>query len=182
MLRISTGSAKNKSLETPEIEGYRAVQEVAKMAVFSIIGENITGKSCLDLFSGSGNMGIEALSRGADFCTFVDENPLAITTIEKNLFKCNFFENFDIYRKNALKFVTTTDKKYDVVFLDPFYQDKTNRHLIKSLSRICNDNAYIFFFHASDYDLSVDLLGSDLEIVSQRRFGKSSVSQLTKKV
>ncbi|NMB70358.1 methyltransferase [candidate division WWE3 bacterium] len=182
MLRISTGIAKNKSLETPEIVGFRAVQEIAKMAVFSIIGNDIADKTCLDLFSGSGNMGIEALSRGAGFCTFVDENPLAITTIEKNLFKCGFFENFDIYRKNVLKFVNSTDKRYDVIFLDPFYQDKTNKHLIKSLPRICNDNAYIFFFHASDYDLSLDAVDSGLKIVSQRRFGKSSVSQLTKKV
>lgn len=181
MLRITAGSAKNKPLETPEIEGYRAVQEVAKMAIFSIIGEDIQGKKCLDLYAGSGNMGIEALSRGAEYCTFVDENPEAIKTIEKNLFSCSFFENFEVKRKNALKFVTSTEDTFDYIFLDPFYADQTNKHLIKSLSRICNNKAQIFFLHASDYSIEKDLQDTDLEVASIRRFGKSSISQLTKK-
>ena len=182
MLRVSSGTAKNKKLETPEIEGYRAVQEVAKMAVFSIIGDKIENAECLDLFAGSGSMGIEALSRGAAYCTFVDENPLAIATIEKNLFKCNFFENFEIYRKDALKFVNATSKTYDLIFLDPFYQNQSNRHLIKGLARICNENTYIFFFHANDYDLEPHPTDSGLEIAGRRRFGKSAITQLTKKV
>lgn len=180
MLRISAGKAKNKQLITPDIEGYRAVQEVAKMAVFAIIGDKIEDKNCLDLFAGSGNMGIEALSRGAGYCTFVDENPDAILAIEKNLFNCNFFDNFDIQRKNALKFVTSTDQTYDYVFLDPFYADQTNRHLLKNLGRICREYCNIFFFHASDYTLKDDLTATGLELLSERRFGKSSISQLTK--
>jgi 16S rRNA (guanine966-N2)-methyltransferase len=181
MLRITAGSAKNKQLLTPEIEGYRAVQEIAKMAVFSIIGDKLEGRLCLDLYAGSGNMGIEALSRGAAHCTFVDENPEAILVIEKNLFNCNFFENFDLERKNALKFVTATDKVFDYIFIDPFYADQSNRHLLKSLSRICNKNTSIFFFHSSDYNLKEALPSDDLEIARERRFGKSSISQLTKK-
>ena len=61
-LRITTGSAKNKKLVAPELPGFRAVQEIAKSSMFSIIGDQVEGAVCLDLFAGSGNLGIEALA------------------------------------------------------------------------------------------------------------------------
>ncbi len=181
MLRISSGSVKNKKLESPNIEGYRAIQEVAKMAVFSILGEDIKDSEVLDLYAGSGNMGIEALSRGASFCTFVDENPESIKTIEKNLFTCGFMDNFELSRKDSLKFVLSTDKTFDVIFLDPFYKDLSHKHLLKNISRICRDNSKIFFFHAPEYMIEADLADTGLDIVSERKFGQSTVSQLTKR-
>jgi len=80
-IRIITGTAKNRKLKAPNIEDFRAVQEIAKSSLFSILGEKIKNAVCLDLFSGSGNLGIEALSRGAKRCDFVDENPKCASVI-----------------------------------------------------------------------------------------------------
>jgi 16S rRNA (guanine966-N2)-methyltransferase len=178
MLRITTGTAKNKRLKIPEIEGYRGVQEVAKSAVFSILGEKIENACCLDLYSGSGNMGLEALSRGAASCDFVDENPLATHTIEENLFLCGFIGNYNIYRKDSIKFVYETDQKYDIIFCDPFYKNVTHTHLLKGLVTVLKSKGVIAFFHDKALDLEIQLKDTPLKIATQRHFGQTVVTIL----
>ena len=85
MLRITSGTAKNKKIRVPKIQEFQAVQEVAKLAIFSMLGEKVVDATCLDLFAGSGNMGIEALSRGAKWCDFVDKNRKSTDVIKENL-------------------------------------------------------------------------------------------------
>ena len=140
MIRVTSGLVKNKILKAPEIEGFRAVQEKAKLALFSILGDKIVGVTCLDLFSGSGNLGIEALSRGAAWCDFDDSNKVCKETIDENVNNCGFLEMSEVSGKDAVKFVTKTQKIYDIIFLDPFYDTTSHIFLMKSMENILAKN------------------------------------------
>ena len=89
-MRIITGSARGVSLLTLPGEATRPTAERTKEAVFSMIQFDIEGRNVLDLFGGSGQLGLEALSRGAAFCHFNDSNPAAVKIIQKNLQVCGF--------------------------------------------------------------------------------------------
>jgi 16S rRNA (guanine966-N2)-methyltransferase len=172
-IRITTGTAKNRKLTAPNVEGFRAVQEVAKSSLFSILGEKINGAVCLDLYAGSGNLGIEALSRGAIWCDFVDENYESVGAIKENLGKCGFAEKSEVSRKDAVKFVVSSSKNYDVIFIDPFYQTTTHKHLILNLEKLLNKDGIIVFFHGDNLNLQDLISDTNLKIVDERKFGKS---------
>jgi 16S rRNA (guanine966-N2)-methyltransferase len=178
-IRITTGIAKNKRLTAPAIDGFRAVQEVAKSSVFSILGEKIVGAVCLDLFAGSGNMGLEALSRGAEWCDFVDDNYFSCEVIKENIINCGFLEKAEVTRKEAAKYVVNTEKTYDIVFLDPFYQDVAHKFLVSNLKNILNEEGIIVFFHGENLDLKTLVEGSGLNIMEERKFGKSFYTLLS---
>lgn len=172
-IRITTGIAKNKKLKAPDIEGFRAVQEVAKSSVFSILGDKVPESMCLDLFSGSGNMGLEALSRGAEWCDFVDSNYFSCEAIRENIVNCGFLEKAEVIRKEAAKYVVNTEKTYDIIFLDPFYDDTNHKFLVSNLENILNKDGLIVFFHGENLDLKSLIEGTGLNIMEERKFGKS---------
>lgn len=172
-IRVTTGKCKGKKLKAPNIEGFRAVQDIAKQSIFSIIGEKIEEAVCLDLFAGSGNMGIEALSRGAKWCDFVDENYFSIEAINANLRSCGLEEQAEIIKKEAVKYTANTEKTYDLVFMDPFYKDTSHVFLMKTLENILNKGGIIVFFHGDNVETENLIKGTNLEVIDTRRFGKS---------
>lgn len=123
MLRIITGSAKGKKLVTLEGEATRPTSERIKGAMFSSIQFDIEYRRVLDLFAGSGQLGLEALSRGAESCTFVDMEREAMEIVKKNATFTGFFNKsrFSVadYR-NFIRKASGRDK-YDLVFIDPPY-------------------------------------------------------------
>ncbi|MBU0534772.1 16S rRNA (guanine(966)-N(2))-methyltransferase RsmD [Patescibacteria group bacterium] len=179
-IRIITGSAKNKKLKAPDIEGFRAVQEITKASLFSMLGEKITDAVCLDLFAGSGNLGLEALSRGALWCDFVDESPESIKVIEENIVMCGFLEKSSVIRKDAGKYVVNTDRNYDVILLDPWYKDTSHRHLVSNLGNILKENGIIALFHGDELRMAPLIQGTPLVIADERKFGKSTITLLEK--
>ncbi len=182
MIRITTGSAKNKILEIPNIDSFRGVQEKAKLSMFSMIGNKIEDSICLDLFSGSGNLGIESLSRGAEWCDFVDEEYECTKVIEKNLFNCGFLEKSQVFRKNSIKYIDSCTKQYDFIFMDPYYKDKAHRHLFKIIRNILSPDGYIYYFHSlnlTDEEISKILEDTKLKSIDKRRFGESIFEVIT---
>jgi len=173
MVRIITGTAKNIKIKTPDDPKFSSVQEVAKGSLFSIIDQQIVNAECLDLFSGSGNLGLEALSRGAKFCDFVEENKKTTKLIEDNIKKCGFEDRSEIYPKNAVKYAANTEKSYDIIFLDPFYEDTHHIFLMENLEEILNPQGLIAFFHGDELDMQNTIKNTNLKIVDQRKFGKS---------
>lgn len=123
MLRIITGTAKGKRLETLEGEATRPTSERIKEAMFSAIQFDIEGRSVLDLFAGSGQLGLEALSRGASSVCFVDSAREAMDVVKKNARSTGFF---DVCRysvsdwRNYIRKASERDS-YDLVFIDPPY-------------------------------------------------------------
>ena len=175
-LRITSGTAKNKKLKVPLIEGFRSVQEVAKQAVFSILVDKVKGAQCLDLFAGSGNLGLEALSRGAEHCVFVDDSYESVKAIAENAKNCGFEGKYEVVRSNSVKFTSKSAENgttFDLVFLDPFYTDISHIFLMKNLEKILKERGILIFFHSDNLDVTTLLNDTDLNIIDERRFGKS---------
>ena len=122
MMRVITGSAKGIRLQTPEGETTRPTSERAKEAIFSMIQFETSGRRVLDLFAGSGQLGIEALSRGAVEATFADASKAAIQAVRANLQKTKLQDRATVFAGDALAFLRgRAQEKYDLVFLDPPY-------------------------------------------------------------
>ncbi|MGN1473498.1 MAG: 16S rRNA (guanine(966)-N(2))-methyltransferase RsmD [Eubacteriales bacterium] len=122
-MRIITGTARGTKLFTLEGEATRPTSERAKEAVFSMIQFEIEGRRVLDLYAGSGQLGLEALSRGASFCMFVDSNPEAIAVIRKNAEKTKLSDRCRTLISDAANYVRkgAGGEKYQIVFMDPPY-------------------------------------------------------------
>ena len=123
MLRMITGTAKGKKIETLEGEATRPTSERIKEAVFSSIQFDIEDRRVLDLFAGSGQLGLEALSRGAAGATFIDSSREAMDIVKKNAKATGFFDRcrYNVSDwKNYIRKASGRDK-YDLVFIDPPY-------------------------------------------------------------
>jgi 16S rRNA (guanine(966)-N(2))-methyltransferase RsmD len=123
MMRIITGRARGIKLNTLEGEKTRPTSERAKEAVFSMIQFDIEGREVLDLFAGSGHMGLEAVSRGANSATFIDKSRDAAKTISQNIEKTRLADSCRLLNSDVNDFIRIMrgKKKYDVVFIDPPY-------------------------------------------------------------
>lgn len=122
-MRIITGSAKGKRLFTLEGEATRPTSERIKGAIFSSIQFDIENRRVLDLFAGSGQMGLEALSRGAERCMFVDSSREAMEIVKKNAVATSFFEKSRFLVSDFRNYIRKASgrEKFDLVFIDPPY-------------------------------------------------------------
>ena len=120
-MRVITGTARGRVLRTLEGEDVRPTTDRVKEAVFSIIQFEIEGRRVLDLFAGSGQLGIEALSRGAASATFVDMSKDSLSTVKYNLEHTKLQDNAIVLQTDAISFLKLTNEKFDIVFLDPPY-------------------------------------------------------------
>ena len=118
-MRVITGSARGRKLETLSGDDVRPTTDKDKEAVFSAIQCDIEGRSFLDLFAGSGQMGIEALSRGAESATFVDKSRKSVDIVRKNLNNVGFYEKAKVFHADSIAFIDSTTDLYDIVYLDP---------------------------------------------------------------
>ena len=139
-MKVIQGKYKGISLKGFDIDGTRPTMDRVKESLFAMIQNNINGRKVLDLFAGSGALGIEALSMGAESVVFVDKNNVACKVIKENLNKINDFATI-IKMDYELALKSFNDIQFDLIFLDPPY--KTN-YIEKSLELI------------SEYDLISD--------------------------
>jgi len=120
-MRVISGSAGGIPLRIPSHD-LRPTMEMVRGAIFSALGERVIDARVLDLFSGSGAFGIEALSRGAAAATFVDDHPKAIAAIKANLEKTRL--EAAIVRSDVFRFLEKTDQTFDLIFADPPYSKR----------------------------------------------------------
>ena len=118
-MRVITGSARGRKLETLSGDDVRPTTDKVKEAVFSAIQFDIEGRSFLDLFAGSGQMGVEALSRGAKSATFVDKSRKSVDIVRKNLNSVGFYEKAKVFHADSLSFIDSTPDLFDIAYLDP---------------------------------------------------------------
>ena len=132
-LRVVSGIYRRRKLLAPNSKDVRPTKDRIREAIFSALG-NIEGFSFLDLYAGSGAMGIEALSRGASYAAFVDINKESIDCIKDNLLSLNIKEGYNIYRDldtNVLKQFQENKRSFDIVFLDPPYKKGKYEDIIR---------------------------------------------------
>lgn len=122
-MRIISGKYKGKNIDGYNIEGTRPTQDRIKESLFAIIQSDLREATILDLFAGSGNLGIEALSNGASFTYFVDNNFKCIEVLNKNLKSINDSNNkiLNLDYKKALEYFKDNNISFDIIFLDPPY-------------------------------------------------------------
>ena len=119
-LRVISGTAGGLRLKSVPGDTTRPITDLVKGALFDIIGNDIIGSKFLDLFGGTGSVGIEALSRGAESTTFIDINRAAIETIRFNLERTKLVEKAVIYRLNSFSYLNKLpDQSYDYIFIAP---------------------------------------------------------------
>ncbi len=118
-MRVITGTARGRRLLEPADMSIRPTTDMVKEAIFSIVQFDVPGRRVLDLFAGTGQLGIEALSRGAGECVFVDQSAAAAALVRKNLELCKM--TAPVIRADALKFLESCGK-FDLVFVDPPYR------------------------------------------------------------
>jgi len=152
-MRVITGKARGVTLKTPDGMQTRPTSDRVKEALFSIINFDIPGARVLDLFGGTGQLGIEALSRGAKSATFVDAGEPACRLIRENLKRTKLEADGKVVRNDYLAYLNRCREQYDIIFLDPPYAEV---FLENSLKRIAE----------------IDILQSNGIIVAERPLGK----------
>lgn len=142
-MRVITGLARGRRLETLPGEATRPTGEKVKESIFSAIQFDIEGRRVLDLFAGSGQLGIEALSRGASGCVFVDKNTEAVKVIRQNLSHTGLAEKSQVLGTDALSYLTRPGDRFDLVFLDPPYASEMLLPVLDKVAPLVNDGGII---------------------------------------
>ena len=119
-MRVISGTARGRKLKEPVGFDIRPTSDMVKESVFNIIQFDIEGRQVFDLFAGTGQIGIEALSRGARSCVFVDSSPTAARLIKENLKLCGLSGMASVYTRDVMKFLESGGKA-DLIFIDPPY-------------------------------------------------------------
>lgn len=123
-MRITGGSARGRRLEVPSVEGLRPTTDRARETLFNVLGQRLDGVRVLDLFAGSGALGIEALSRGADGCVFVERDGAAVRGLRHNLEGTGTADRGQVLRSDwraAVRRLASEAARFDLVLLDPPY-------------------------------------------------------------
>lgn len=178
-MRVVSGICKGRPLKAVPGTSTRPTTDKVKEAIFNMIGPYFEGGQALDLFGGSGGLGIEALSRGVDKAIFVDRESKAITTIRGNLEACGFTDNAEVYRNDAeraLKAIVKRELKFDLIFLDPPYKLNKLTALIEMIEKhsLISDNGLIVAEHSEKGGLP-DTIGS-LSLIKEEIYGITVIS------
>ena len=120
-MRVIAGLSKGHNLKTPQGLNTRPTTDKVKGSLFSMLTGNIAGKKVLDLFAGSGALGIEALSRGAEKCVFVDNAPEALACIKDNLNHTKLSDKAETIKSDSVLYLKRCCEQFDIIFLDPPY-------------------------------------------------------------
>lgn len=183
MMRIITGTAKGIRLATLAGDAVRPTTEMAKEGIFSAIQFELAGKSFLDLFAGSGQMGLEAISRGAKSATFVDCSEDSLGVVRKNIQKTGFTAQSRVVRSEYGEFIKSASKKglsFDYIFADPPYEKDLTAELIKRLirSELVSSGGLLMLETAAD-QIATDKIPQEvqdrIESIKQYKFSKCYV-------
>ncbi len=169
-MRVITGLARGCRLNTLPGEDTRPTTEKVKEGLFSAIQFEIEGRRVLDLFAGSGQLGIEALSRGAASCIFVDQNPAAIPIIRDNLRRARLEEHAQVVATDAVGYLRRPKERFDLVFLDPPYASGLLEQVLPAVAPYVNDGGLIVCETDSDTALPVQV--DRFYLSRARRYGR----------
>lgn len=173
-MRVISGIAKGRVLKTTESYDVRPTSDLIKGAVFNAIQFDVEGRRVLDLFAGSGQMGIEALSRGAKSAVFVDSSAESVKYIRQNLKITGFTEQSTIRITDAESFLNSNREIFDIAFLDPPYNKNLLQEALPKLTEFISPYGMIFCEHDKS-DLLPESV-NDFVKVKQYRHGRILVS------
>ena len=176
-MRITGGIAKGQQLKVPKGRLIRPTTDRTREAIFSMLASLTANWSRgLDLFAGSGALGIEALSRNAEWVDFVDQEYRCCAIIKQNLNKTGFLGKAHVYCCSVSKALTFLENKYDVIFVDPPYAGASLNRLLVQLasSALIGDNSLVVISHSSRLPLQNNHDG--LTLVREKRYGDTRIT------
>ena len=178
-MRVITGSARGRRLKTLEGESVRPTTDKVKESIFNIIQFDVEGSCVLDMFCGCGQLGIEALSRGASSAVFVDISRASMAVTEENLETTGFRNVSKTVLSNSLEYLDRTSEIFDIAFLDPPYRAGIMEDAIERVRLHMADNGIIVCETASD-----EVLPESIEGFSSKRYkyGKIALTVYRKDV
>lgn len=177
-MKVIRGQARGRRIYLPKGVQCRATADRTKESLFNIL-PSMEEKIFLDLFAGTGNVGIEALSRGAEKAVFVEENLLLAETIKKNLNKCGFNGRYELIAstvENGIRLLARKNEQFDIIFADPPYMKgfiQKTLNLLKGVSLVSR-NGIVVMEHSYREEFKRD--NDKLIPVDQRRYGDSMIT------
>lgn len=172
-MRVITGIARGRKLQTLPGLDTRPTSDRVKEALFNILQFELEGRRVLDLFAGSGQLGIEALSRGAAYGTFVDKNAQAVQIIKDNLKSTKLATNTQVVCQDSIAFLTRPNDMFDVVLIDPPYAAGLYETALERVAPYVNAGGVV----ACECDVSATLPDAVGTLVLERtyRYGKTAI-------
>lgn len=179
-MRVITGIARGRKLVTPDGIDVRPTTEKVKEGIFSSIQFELNGASVLDLFAGSGQMGIEALSRGAAHAVFVDNSVKSVKCVNENLRNTGLYKQAEVISRDSYDYIRLTAQKFDIIILDPPYRYGHIHKLLPLAEKKLNDGGFII----CEYEKESESPQAPENMVLKKtyRYGKINVSVFVKPV
>ncbi len=174
-MRIISGMRRGHKLYEFEGDDVRPTTDRVKEAVFNIIQTFVPNAHCLDMFSGSGALSFEAISRGAEKAVLIDSDKRSIEIIRKNAAALKFEDSCEIKNMSCFDYAEATDEKFDIIFLDPPYNKNFIEPVLDAIVRndvLCDDG--IIMLESDDTDFHDDFDG--LQIYRQRKYGRTYIT------
>lgn len=174
-MRVISGLLKGRNYEGYNIDGTRPTMDRVKESIFGTIQNELKGSTFLDLFAGSGGIGIEAISNGANICYFIDNNNEVIKVLNKNINNLNIKDKSRIILSDWKKFLNETNEKFDIIYVDPPYKYDVYEKIINKVNelKLLKDNGFLILEHpnlklAEKYD--------NLILYKTKKYGNKSVN------
>lgn len=173
-MRVISGTAKSLRLKTVEGMGTRPTQDRIKETLFNMLSSDIGGCAFLDIFSGSGGIGIEALSRGARKAVFIEKDRKAMQCVKDNLKHTKLDQNAQVITSDAISAIRSLQEKketFDFIFMDPPYGKELEKQVLLELMHTNLYDEQTVIIVESDLDTEFDYLeGSDLEVYKVKKY------------
>lgn len=173
-MRVITGLAKGRKLKAPEGMDVRPTADGIKEAMFSSIQFEIEGSTVLDLFAGTGQLGIEAISRGAANAVFVDSSRESISYVRQNLEHVGFIDKAEVVNMPNTAFLRSCTKKFDIALLDPPYERRLIQKSLPALTKLMSERGVIICEHESTLKLPEQV--EDFVVTKTKKHGKIGVT------
>ena len=180
-MRIIGGDAKGRTLLIPGKSKARPTSDRIKESLFNILS-SVSGKTFIDAFAGTGNIGIEALSRGAAFAAFIEKDVMLSEYIKKNLSRCGFSGRYQIFTTDVRKAVLTLQANrlcFDIIFADPPYETGMVKETLSYFAdgTLISENSLLIIQHSVREELRQDKVEA-FTLTDQRRYGDTALSFL----
>lgn len=176
-MRVVAGKHKGRSLKTVKSEQTRPTSDKIKESVFQMLGPFFDGGICLDLFAGSGSLGIEALSRGMDKAIFIEKNQKAIKIVHDNIKQLKLTNQTEVYRNDALRSLSILRKRdlqFDLIFVDPPYGKLNDKEIMTYIieNNLLKKDGIIYYEHEAT-DKNMENVMS-LQVIKQTNYGTTT--------
>ncbi|NLN04334.1 MAG: 16S rRNA (guanine(966)-N(2))-methyltransferase RsmD [Clostridiaceae bacterium] len=185
MVRVIAGAAKGRKLKTIDSDDTRPTLDRVKEAMFSILLPWIDEATVVDVFAGNGSLGIEALSRGAEYAHFNDMSRQCCRVVKENLRTTGFDDRASVHNLDYSRFIQLLhrmDVKADIILLDPPYGKEMIKNCLEVMTEhdICNDGCIVLAEHAKNDELDESI--GCFEKNKTKHYGKTSLTLFTRKV